>query len=395
MTERSTTNTLSIRLREIRKRRLLSQRQLAELSGVSKSWIAAIEQGADVDVRLETVRKLAVALRVSTTQLLAEGDDSRKDPMPIVDLAPWEQTRLALLGQLPPPDDEPTVDGVLEALGEIVPLLADNLYRDIADRLPELLCDADALNGEGRTAQARVLNATGWLMVQMRQFDLAEVALSRAIDLANDRLDAAAAVNTQVWLHLRKGELDQGRALAIRWADDMEPRFSRASNAELCLWGRLLLGIANAGVRDNRPGEAEDALQLARAAAVRVGRETLSDTSTARTFGPVTVSMIAAESAVILDQPERALAIADRISARVPYANSASRNRHKLDTAAALVATRRHSEAWNVLSQLRHASPEWLRTQRYARDILRQIIARRRSLNEEIRSLADEMALTY
>ena len=92
-------------------------------------------------------------------------------------------------------------------------------------------------------------------------------------------------------------------------------------------------------MRDNRPGEAEDAIKLARAAAVRIGRETETDSSTARTFGPVTVAMITAENASVLNKHDRVLAIAERIPGNILNGDSASRNRHRLDVAGALRAT--------------------------------------------------------
>ncbi|MEU4406297.1 helix-turn-helix transcriptional regulator [Streptosporangium sp. NPDC023963] len=394
MPERNTVSELPTRVREVRKRRGLSQKALAELSGLSESYVAKLEQGNHGEVRVETVRKLAEALQVTTSFLIGGRGDTEQEAAP--DRVVWEQTYRALLGRMQQPDEEPTVDGVADGLRALKPLLADNRYKELATLLPPLLRDAEALNGNGRAVRSRLLNATGWVLTQTRQFDMAEPTLDRAIDLADDRLDAAAAVNTRVWLHLRQGQLDQARNLATRWADDIEPRFSRATTIELALWGRLLLGVSNAGVRDNRPGEAADAIRLARAAAAGIGHEALSDTSTTRTFGPVTVAMIAAENAAVLNQPDRVLAIAERIPADLPYAHSASRNRHRLDVASALVSMRKTNESFAVLQDLVRVSPEWLAKQRYARDIVGRLVAKRkRKLSSEMRELADAVGLAY
>ncbi|GGS98853.1 hypothetical protein GCM10010156_66230 [Planobispora rosea] len=394
MPEGSTMAALAPRLRAVRKRRGLTQRELARLAGVSFSLVSKLEQGVVEGTRLETVRKLAVALRVSTTDLVGgAGDTEETAEQPYPDL--WEPTRRALLGQVPRSDEAPTVNGVRRGLADLKPLLADNRYTDIATVLPTLLADAEALNGAGRSVRARVLNTTGWILTQTRQFDIAEPTLHQAMDTADDRLDAAAAVNTLVWLHLRQGHLDEARRLATRWADDIEPRFSRATTSELTLWGRLLLGVSNAAIRDNRPGEAEDSITLARAAATRIGHEAVSDTSTTRTFGPVTVAMIRAENAAIMDQPDMVLTIAERIPQTVLHAHSASRNRHRLDVASALVATRRSAEALAVLQDLARIAPEWLPAQRYARDILGRLLNQRRTLTVEMRQLADMVGLAY
>jgi transcriptional regulator with XRE-family HTH domain len=52
------------RLREVRKRSGLTQRELAQLSWLPVSLVRKLEQGACSDVRLETVHRLAVVLRV-------------------------------------------------------------------------------------------------------------------------------------------------------------------------------------------------------------------------------------------------------------------------------------------------------------------------------------------
>lgn len=383
---------LGERLQSVRKRRGLSQRELADLSGVSVSLIRQIEQEVRDDTRVETARKLAIALRVPTTTLLSRGDADEADPQTAKS---WEPVRRTLFGRVQEPNEPVSADGVLAVMRDVREPLAANRYADVRAMLPGLLRDATALNGEARQVRSRALNLTGWLMVQTRQWDSAEATLGLAIDAADDRLDAAAAVNTLCWSYLRQGRLAQARDLAMRWADDIEPRFSRATTAELSLWGRLLLGVTNAAVRDNRPGEADDALRLARAAADRIGREVVSDTSTTRTFGPVTVAMIRAESAAINEQPDVVLSVAERIPANVLHPASASRCRHRLDVANALRQLRRYPDAVAILQGLRRDAPEWLVQQRYARDILGQIIERRRTLTPEMRELADFIHVPY
>lgn len=380
------------RLASVRKRRGLTQQGLARASRLSVSLIRQLEQEVITDIRLETARKLAIALRVPTTVLISRPDADEADPQTA---SSWEPVRRTLFGEMPQPEEPVTAEGLLAAMREVLIPLAVNRYDDVRAMLPGLLRDSAALNGEGRLIRARVLNLAGWLMVQTRQWDSAEATLGLAIDTADSRLDAAAAVNTLCWSYLRQGNLALARDLATRWADDIEPRFSRATAAELSVWGRLLLGIANAAVRDNRPGEADDSLRLAQAAAGRIGREIISDASTARTFGPVTVMMIRAESAVINEEPDRVISIAERVPRNVLHPASASRCRHRLDVANALRQLRRYPEAVSIVQDLRRDAPEWLVQQRYARDILGRIIERRRTLTPEMRDLADFIRLPY
>ncbi len=58
-------------LKEVRTRRLLTQVQLAEKSGVNQVTIARIERN-QVDPRFSTMRRLAKALDVDPTELVGE-----------------------------------------------------------------------------------------------------------------------------------------------------------------------------------------------------------------------------------------------------------------------------------------------------------------------------------
>lgn len=384
---------LGSRLSFVRKRAGLTQRELADQSGVSFSMIRKIEQG-DRGARLETLRKLATGLRVRTSDLQVGMDRELADPE-TVDL--WAATRRALVGQYEHTPDEPaTVDGVRSAFEALRPMMGHHDYRSIAAAMPGLICDADALDErEGREIRTRILGMTGWLLTQNRQFDAAEDVLRRAIDAAPDQLEAAAAVNTLVWALLRQGKLVDAEELSVSWADRIEPRFSRATTRELALWGRLWLYAANASVRNNQSERADDAMSLARSAAYRIGREVLSDTQTMRTYGPTTVEHIAAETAVLCEKPDVALAITERTPHATLQPTGAGRLRHRLDVAFAHAQMRSHGQATEQLVRLQRAAPQWLRQQRYARDILGVMIEDRRGLTEPMRELADFVALEY
>jgi transcriptional regulator with XRE-family HTH domain len=384
------------RVRSVRKRRGLTQSELATASGVSASLIRKLEQGTITDTRLETARNLAVALRVPTTTLITEPDREEPDA---ATTGQWESVTAALAGRAPEPaDTEPTAEGVRGGVAAIRPVLARNRFSEVRPMLAALLRDADALDAasdSGRQARFRALNMAGWVLTQVRQWDTAWYTLDRADDAATAPLDRAAVAKTRIWLLLRQGDLAAARDTATGWADQIEPRFSRATTAELSLWGDLLLNVANAAIRDNRPGEADDALRLARAAGDRIGREVMSDPSTTRVFGPATVAFRRAETYVIDGKPEKALAVAAAIPARALPATDMGRLRHQLDVANAHAMLRHDTQAFSIMQQIRQTAPEWLVQQRYARDVLGRIVGRRRSLPPEIRELADFIALPY
>jgi transcriptional regulator with XRE-family HTH domain len=63
------------KLRDTRKRKLLTQEQLAERSGVGIATIVRIERN-QVEPRGSTIRKLADALEVEPEELVRRGDNA-------------------------------------------------------------------------------------------------------------------------------------------------------------------------------------------------------------------------------------------------------------------------------------------------------------------------------
>ncbi|MEV4972019.1 helix-turn-helix domain-containing protein [Streptomyces scopuliridis] len=379
-------------LKEIRKRRGLSQGELSKASGVSLSTIRKLEQGERKSARLETLRMLASALRVPTMRL-SSGPNGEGPIVGTVER--WEAVRHAL--ERPPiepelDDEAPTVAGVRQAFAKAEPLFQKSQYAKLAVVLPPLLRDAEALGDEGRSIRVRLLQLAGLLMVQTRQFDTAEVALSRALDDAADRLEGAATIHTQCWLLLRQGQLESALDLAVRWADETEPRISRATPSELSAWGLMLLNVTAAAVRNSQPGQAADALRLAKAAAVALGREYKSETDAIRAFGPMTVHLKRTENAGVVDRPDVVLSLAERVpvSAMPPSSN---RNRYELDIADALVRTGRYADGFGALADIQRAAPEWLPNQTYARTVLGRIVEGRRTLTPEMRQMASDIHL--
>jgi transcriptional regulator with XRE-family HTH domain len=64
------------RLRSLRERRALTQRELAELAGVSRATLISLEAGRD-NPYPTTVRKLAKALGVAPDALMEPDEDQR------------------------------------------------------------------------------------------------------------------------------------------------------------------------------------------------------------------------------------------------------------------------------------------------------------------------------
>lgn len=382
---------LGERLRSIRKRRGFTLRQLADASGVSYSYIRQIEDGSNVGtVRVVKLRQLAVALNIPTSALQGTGTDRDQADEATVDL--WAPVRHALASPPAPEDgDPPTAAEVRAELHRLQGEMAAHKYESMAAAVPALLRDSVAVGD--RALRSHTLGMVGWLLVQNRQWSDAAVVLDQAVDAADDEVLAAFAINTRVWSEIRQGNLTDARALAIEWADRIEPRFSRATVGSLAAWGRLWMYVSTIAIRDNREHEHEDALGLARAAAARIGSEVLPELSTTRTFGPVTVEHVAAETAVIGEQPALSLAIAERTPTATLLPTAAGRLRHRLDKASAHTQLGNWGDAVGELNSLGAVAPEWLQQQRYARDIVDEMVTRRRTLTDDMRNLADLVQL--
>jgi transcriptional regulator with XRE-family HTH domain len=378
------------RIREARKRRGMTQRELADAAGLSLSAVKKIEQGTLGQMRLETAHNIAKVLGVPTMEI---ADPHPPLPPELSNGAIWTATRDALLSPVRGGAIEPVTErGTADVLLSAVRLYHDNEYERLARVLPPLLSD---VQDASPLLRSRALQLAGSVMVQTRNHDAARIALAQAgadAEATGSDLDAASTVITLCWLLLVEGRFSEVRSMAAAWADRVEPRLSQATNAEISTWGWLLLRGSAAAIRDNRPDEAADMMRLAEAAAVAAGNERGGYRQYWTNFGPATVAMKRVENAVVDGRPDVALALAARVP-RGLRPTSDNRNRHLLDVSASNAELRRYDEAVGVLKQLQGEAGPWLAEQRMARDILGRIVHRRRTLTPDMRGLAEAIRL--
>ncbi len=389
-------NTPGARIREIRKRRGMTQMALAEASNLSLSAIKKIEQGAySAAMRGQMARKLASGLGVTVTDLLGGHHDA-----PVAEPGSeerWERLRLALEGQHgEQTDGDLTVTGLREDFTAVLPLHRNGRFAELGAALPALLRDADALvtaaasgsSEESLTLRAQIRQLAGALMLHQWQFAIAERAFALAMADTADPLAAMAVADEEAWGLIRQGRLAETTDLAFGMAAAYEPKMT-APREELAAYAKLLIRGAMAAVRDNRPSESDDALRLARMAAAGAGPYFQLPRSW-HGFGPASVAMATAEAAMIQDKPDAVLSIAERLRAtRADSPLWSGAWSFLLDVACAHATLRQDEQAIAVLARLRNERPQWFPRQRYASDILERIIRRRRTLSAEIRDLAD------
>lgn len=387
---------LGERLGDVRRRHGLTQEQLAGRSGISVSTLRKIERGARDNARLDTLHQLARALDVPTSELF---EPSAPDsPEPVSDRRELDLMKLrAVLTPAPPgmsAASEERADNfdVASRLETSWRMYHANNFAAVAAELPAVVPTARHLPEHGVSA----LRLAGHLLLQFNQPDLAYHPITEGIALAEgagDTAGAASLVNSLGWLFMRQGRLDDARKVTNTMADRIEPKLSTATPECLSAWGWLLLRSSAAAVRDNRPDEADEMLSLASAAARRVGSNAPGNQADRPGFGPRLVAMKRVENSIIKDQPEEALRLAERLPGG-GYVPASDANRHRLDVAAAHIATRNRAAALDILQRLRHDAPEWLVFQRYGRDVLSGALHRRaRPLTAEDRELVAFMRL--
>ncbi|WP_431977866.1 helix-turn-helix domain-containing protein [Micromonospora haikouensis] len=404
--------TVGDRLAEIRRESRLTQEQLAERSGVSVEVIRKLEQGSRGTARLDTLHALARALGVATSALLGDASQAAAQGEPghrQLSLAEIRRVIAPVRGidgapLMVPAGEPPGLDALRGNLHA-----ADRVYNagDYAVALrvvPPLLVNMRAavdLAGDERRAEAydllaRAQHLAGGLLIQLRSDDLAQTALSEALDTAQrsgDRVVAATVIRTMCWLLMRQGRIREAAELAVVTADKVEPRLSRATPADLAAWGWLLLSAAAARSRDNRPDEAADLISVAAAAAVRIGERVPAEKQLMLVggFDTAKVQMQWVEAAAVAGDAGRVLELSALVPP-VPTISKSAWRRHRLDLAWAYAELRRYGKATAVLTQLRGTAPTWLRQQRYARDIVESIATgRRRAMTDELTDLVDLM----
>lgn len=404
--------TIGDHIGRIRRERALTQEQLAERAGISVETIGKLERNERTSARMSTLAAVARALGVPTSGLIGDASAAaaraEPDHRPL-SLMPVRRALMPVTA-LPGTPVPPTVDGTGEppGLDQLRATLRGvdqayhrNDYATALATLPALIVNAraavtasdEAERSRAHALVARTCHLTGNLLIQLRAGDLAYLALTSALeaaDAAGDPVTGAAVLQGMNWLLLRQGRFGEAEALAIRSADRLEPRFSRAQPDELAAWGWLLMVGAAAAARDNRPDDALEMIDAAAAAAVRIGgRPLVGDHLMMMSgFDAKRVEIQRVETAAVAGEPGQVLDLAGRMPGG-PGTVSSCWQRHRLDVAWAHAQLGRWTDATDVLIDLRERAPAWLRQQRYARDIVTTITTgRRRVMGRELADLA-------
>lgn len=397
---------ISDRVRELRRRRGMTQEELAERAGLGLTVIKKVERGGTA--RMETYHQLARALGVKTVWFISasspEPAEAGIDDVVLADMRSAINPPVGLGGHPlygTADGDQPDLGRLGRAVQTVAVAYHADRYDDLAALMPALVrsahhhvdvYDTGDQRREALRLRADLTGLTGRYLIQIRAHDLALIALHSSLRDALEIGDlplAAAAVSSQAWAMLRQGRLSEVERLCVDTADQIEPKMSKATADELSGWGYLMLRAGSAASRNNRPEEAREYVRAAGAAGARLGRQH-ADLAGHVSFGPLTPALMGPEIELLAGHPDRALELARDVPRDVGEGNTSGWDRHRLDVARAKVQTGDAEKATEIMDRIRTEHPSWLRYQQYGRDICREILeSRSRMPSEEMRNLAD------
>lgn len=387
---------LGAQLHAHRRRRGISQRDLAEAAGVSVDLIRKLEQGRRHTARLESLDKIAKALDLDLAELVGK-------PRGLVTGAEDREVthlRRAVLDVIPVVAEPARLGQLQGHLGDGWRLYWVGRYAALARVLPPAITAARAsvrASADGtavRTAQAILadyLHLAACLLAHMAYDDLAALAMHQSLDAAraaDDALLVAGLSASRAWLLSRQGLIDEAENLALATARDIEPSMATANVDQVAIWGENLRYACVALARGGRHSEAAELLPRIQTAAARVEAERpartwlerISDKETVPLsglgFGATLATMTAVTVASGADQHRKALALDEQM----PHFNSVSpalQSRHLLTVAWTQMADYRFPAAVGTLLRAEHIAPDLFAHQSLSRTIVAELLPRR------------------
>lgn len=391
------------RLTELRRKRGLTQEELADAAKVSVGVVRKIEQGGTA--RMETYHQLGRALGVRTVWFMtaeapAPRVDDQRDAV-LADIRSAVNPPAGMRGRVYPDDDVPPNLGLLKrAVSSVSAHYQADRYDDVARLSPALVRSAHAhvalLEGPDRDEAIRLrsdsLQLTARYLIQIREHDLSMIALRDALTDAlavGDQGLAAACIGEQGWALLRQGRFDEVEQLCAATADVLEPsKLSKADKQVVAAWGYILMRAGAAAVRNNRPNEAREYQMLAQSAGEIVGDEI--DTAGHMKFGRTVALMNGMQNELIADKPDVALSMVEEIRPRQGQATANTQQRYALDQASAHFKLRNVERTTEIMMGLKEQAPTWLRNQTTAQYLAEDVMGvAKRMPSAEQREIAE------
>jgi len=383
-----------------RRRRGLSQPELAQMIGRSVAWVSQVERGVRKVDRMSVLETVAAALDVPLAELAAEA--------PVVAAVTEEPPdarglRLVLSGAYAL---RALLDGsrapALSTLGartrKAWDLTHAGRYTDLTELLRSLVPDLetatralpDRQRSEAFELMAITYQACSAALDKLGEPEAAWIAADRAMAAAeragNPMLMAAGAFRL-VFVFLTARHLEQADETARTAAEALQSRSEQGDPQATSLWGALTLQRAAIAARVNDAEAAYRHLEQARQAAERLGGGR-NDYDTE--FGPANVALYEIAVAVELGDAGRALRTAASVDTTALSAER--RARMLIDVARAHAQRRQISDAVTAVRQAEHIAPEQVRTHEMVRQLVSDLLTMQDPPTPELRDLAGRLA---
>ncbi|MGE5288133.1 MAG: helix-turn-helix domain-containing protein [Micromonosporaceae bacterium] len=384
-----------------RRRRGLSQPELARMIDRSVAWVSQVERGVRKVDRMSVLETLAAALDMPLAELAAEApvvaavteEPPGAGGLRLV-LSGAHALRAMLDGRRPP-----ALSTLRSKARKAWELTHAGRYIDLTDLLrglvPDLETAARALPEAQRTDVFELMAATyqacSAALAKLGEPEAAWIAADRAMaaaERAGDPMLVAAGAFRLVFVFLTARHYDQAEETARTAADALQPRADQGDPQAMSLWGALTLQRAIVASRLNDPDAAYGHLEQARQIAAQLG-EGRNDYNTE--FGPANVGLYEIAVAVEMGDAGRAL----RTAATVDTTGlSAERQaRMLIDVARAHTQRRQVHEAVAALRQAEDITPEQVRTHELVRQLVSDLLTMQDPPSQELRDLAARLGL--
>lgn len=383
------------RIRIYRKRRGLSQQELAGLVHRSESWLSQVERGIRSVDKLSVLIDVAKVLKVNVETLSGQPFSLAPNGEPELDGIAAIQRALSSYPGLGVTSPTPGTLRDIERMTDEVHRRYQAADYGAATRiLPALITSTDALvaesqGGERQHAlelQGSVYVAAAKLVTKVGNAELAWLTADRAANAAlhaeSATLGAAAAYQVAC-AFLKNDRLDDAETVALTTASNLRDD----TPTGVSLRGALtLIAAVIAGRRSDR-AEATERLQRAQLLADQLGEEANYGWTA---FGPTNVAIHRVSTAAELGDAGEAIAKAELLDvSALPEGLLSRRAQIHIDMAWAYTQRRGDAEAVINLLEGERVAPQTVRYNVLVRELLREMLKReRRTATPGLRALA-------
>jgi tetratricopeptide (TPR) repeat protein len=383
-----------------RRRRGLSQPELARMIDRSVAWVSQVERGVRKIDRMSVLEMVAEALDIPLAELAAEA--------PVVAAVHEEPPgagglRLVLSGvhslrAMLNGHHAPDMTGLREKAAKAWTLTHEARYTDLTellrDLIPALELGARAVPDDQRPEMFELLaaayQACSAALAKLDEAEAAWIAADRAMsaaERAGNPLLVAAGAYRLVFVFMNARHYDQAEETARTAADALWHLADEGNPEAMSLWGALTLQRAVIAARANAPEAAYGFLGHARLLAERLGPGR-NDYNTE--FGPANAAVHEIHVAVDLGDAGRALGVAANIDT-----SGLSPERHTrllIDVARAYAQRRQVDNAVAALRQAESVSPELAHGHALARQLVSDLLTMQNPPSPELAALSVRVA---